>query len=73
MALSSEHIDFIIKDLNYRGIIIEEIEAEILDHVCSVVEDRMNQGEKFQDAYDRVVRAFGQTRGLLDTQQKVLE
>jgi len=73
MALSPEHIDFIIKDLNYRGIIIEEIEAEILDHVCSAVEDRIEQGQKFQDAYDAVVRAFGQSRGLLDTQQKVLE
>jgi len=55
MALSPEHIDFIIKDLNYRGIIIEEIEAEILDHVCSAVEDRIEQGQKFQDAYDAVV------------------
>jgi putative ABC transport system permease protein len=73
MFLTSEHIDFITKDLNYRGVVFEGIEEELLDHVCSAVEDRMAQGERFQDAYHNVVQAFGQTHGLLDTQQKVLE
>lgn len=70
--LTSEHIDFIIKDLNYRGLVADEIQEEVIDHVCSAVEEEMKKDKKFLDAYHDVIRSFGQTAGLLETQQNVI-
>src|SRR5690348_8772682 len=62
--LNSEHIDFIVKDLNYRGIVIEGFQDEIIDHFCSAVEVEMERGTRFLDAYHVVLRSFGNTAGL---------
>jgi len=36
--LSDEHIGYIIKDLNYRGLVADNIQEELTDHICSAVE-----------------------------------
>src|SRR5688572_10897431 len=72
VRLNSEHIDFIIKDLNYRGIVVEGFQDEIIDHFCSAVEREMEQGERFLDAYHNVLRSFGNTSGLRRTQRQSL-
>ena len=70
MALNNEHIDFIIKDLYKRGLLLDELKDELVDHVCSAVEEKMNNGARFVDAYDKVVETFGSTRGLQETQKE---
>lgn len=71
-VLTSEHIDYIIKDLHYRGIVAEGIEGELTDHICSAVETEMAKGLRFIDAYHTVLRSFGQTSGLRTTQNQIL-
>lgn len=71
--MNSEHVDFIIKDLHRRGIILEDFEEEVIDHVCSAVAEKMSAGHKFKDAYDEVIRAFGDTSGLNRTQEQVIQ
>lgn len=73
MNLSSEHIDFIVKDLHTRGIVLEDFQDEVIDHVCSAVEKRMEEGERFADAYRVVIRSFGNTKGLQKTQKEILK
>lgn len=73
MALGAEHIDFIIKDLHARGIILDGFQDEVIDHVCSAVSEKMTKGEKFKDAYDEVIIAFGSTAGLRQTQKEIFE
>ena len=68
-SLSSEHIGYIIKDLNYRGIVYEGLQEEIVDHICSAVETKMDKGKKFIEAYGDVLKEFGNTSGLRTTQQ----
>ena len=70
--LTSHHIDFIIKDLNYRGIVAEEIQDELIDHICSAVETEMNIGLRFKDAYYKVLHSFGHNTGLRETQKQIL-
>ncbi len=72
VRLNSEHIDFIVKDLNYRGIVIEGFQDEIIDHFCSAVEAEMEGGKRFRDAYHDVLRSFGNTSGLRRTQHQSL-
>jgi putative ABC transport system permease protein len=55
--LNNEHIDYIIRDLNYRGIVLDQFQDEVIDHFCSAVEKEMQSGKKFIDAYDLVLQA----------------
>ena len=71
--LTNEDINYIIKDLNYRGIVAEDIQEELIDHVCSAVETEINNGEKFIDAYYKVLKSFGHTGGLRETQKKSIQ
>lgn len=71
--LTSDHIDYIIKDLNYRGIVADGVQDELIDHVCAAVEDEMNHNIRFIDAYHQVLRGFGHNSGLRKTQQQILE
>jgi putative ABC transport system permease protein len=71
--LTNEHIDYIVKDLNYRGIIHEGLQEELVDHICSSVETQMNNGVRFIDAYHQVLKQFGHTGGLRNTQQQTLQ
>lgn len=73
MQLSSENIDFIIKDLNKRGLLLDELRDEVIDHVCSAVEDEMNKGTRFMDAYLHVIKAFGNNEGLIETQKETIQ
>ena len=73
MNLSEQHINFIIKDLHHRGLVAEEIQDELIDHVCSAVESKMNAGGRFAEAYEEVIREFGQESGLQETQAQVIQ
>jgi putative ABC transport system permease protein len=54
MELTNDHINYIIKDLNYRGVVAEGIEEEMIDHICSATEAEMEKGKKFIEAYHEV-------------------
>jgi len=72
-SLNSEHTDFIIKDLHHRGIVLDDLQDEIIDHVCAAVEEKMQDGQRFADAYREVISAFGDTSGLNKTQELVIQ
>ncbi|CAN5375160.1 ABC transporter permease [soil metagenome] len=72
MKLTSDHIDYIIKDLNYRGVIAENVAEEMVDHVCSLVETEMENGSRFIDAYHKALRSFGHNSGLRETQNLII-
>lgn len=70
MLLNNEHIDFIIKDLHSRGLLLDGLKDEITDHVCSAVEEKMRRGIRFIDAYNEVIKAFGDSPGIQQTQKE---
>jgi putative ABC transport system permease protein len=70
--LTNDHINYIIKDLNYRGIVAEGIQDELIDHICSATEAEMEKGVRFLDAYHKILKSFGHTNGLLETQKQVI-
>lgn len=71
-TLTNEHIDYIIKDLHYRGLVYEGLEGELTDHICSAVEVEMANGKRFIEAYHNVLRSFGHTSGLREVQKQTL-
>ncbi len=73
MKLSSEHINYIIKDLYHRGIVLDDFQQELVDHIAACVEKEMEDGKKFIDAYHQVLKSFGHTAGLRKVQWQSLQ
>ncbi len=72
MTLTEEHIDYIIKDVRYRGIVYNELDDELIDHICTLVEQKMATGTRFIDAYDQVIKSFGATKGIQQIQTQTI-
>jgi putative ABC transport system permease protein len=70
--LTNDHIDYVIKDLTYRGVVLDGFRDEIVDHICTLTENEMNKGMRFIDAYHQVLRKFGHTHGLRQTQKQII-
>ncbi|MEJ0031408.1 MAG: ABC transporter permease [Bacteroidota bacterium] len=70
--MNSEQLDFVIKDLHSRGILLDDLKDEIIDHVCSSVDEKMRCGQRFIEAYNEVITSFGSTEGLQETQKETV-
>ena len=70
--LTSDHIEYITKDLTYRGVVVEGIREELIDHICDGVESEMAKGTRFIAAYHKVLHAFGHNTGLRNVQKNIL-
>ncbi len=69
MKLKGSQIEFIEKDLFARGILLEELREDLVDHICCDVEERINRGENFMDAYHHAIEKFTK-RGLPDLNEE---
>jgi len=58
-------------DLVGRGLTYDRLIDDVLDHVCCMVEDGMNQGADFESSYDRVLDTIGH-RALPEIQHQTL-
>jgi hypothetical protein len=67
--LTRAQTELIRRSLLQRGISHPDLEADLLDHVCSDVETRMAAGESFEAAYEAAMGRFGE-RELQQVQQK---
>lgn len=70
--LTNDHIDYVIKDLTYRGVVLDGFRDEVVDHICSLTEHEMENGARFIDAYHTALRKFGHTQGLRRTQKQII-
>jgi hypothetical protein len=57
-SLSEEQIDFILSDIKARGIEIEKLQINLLDHVCCLLEQRMKNGDDFKRVYEEIIKEF---------------
>ncbi len=70
-TLSYSDVAFIIDDLKKRGLFYEKLNEDIIDHICTSV-IRVNDGERFAEAYQAVIEEFGDSSGLIALQQQSL-
>ncbi|MEQ9168424.1 MAG: ABC transporter permease [Fulvivirga sp.] len=73
MILSDEHINYIIKDIAYRGIVDDDLGDELVDHICTLVEAKMEDGQRFIEAYDETIKDFGNDNKLNELQKHTIE
>lgn len=57
-SLSEQQIDFILSDIKKRGIEIEKLQINLLDHICCLLEEKMNEGDDFESCYKTIIEDF---------------
>jgi hypothetical protein len=57
-SLKDEHIDFILDDIKANGVVIEDLQHNLLDHICCIIENELNEGEDFYSFYKQVLPRF---------------
>jgi hypothetical protein len=69
--LSLQHIDRISQDISREEIIFSHLLEDLIDHVCCDVENEMQNGLNFQEAYKKVKNRMG-SRRLKEIQEETL-
>ena len=59
IELNEEQVNFIEKKLQANGLDYAPLFGELLDHVCCMTEERMQAGEKFEEATKAIFDIFG--------------
>jgi putative ABC transport system permease protein len=72
MELKKSQINYIIADLHRRGLVYQPLEEELLDHVCTMVEEKMESGMRFMEAYQAALALFGNEQEIENIQQQTL-
>ena len=57
-ALSDEQIDYILDDLHAHGIRLEGLRDNLLDHICILLEEKLDAGGSFEVEYAGVLSTF---------------
>jgi hypothetical protein len=56
--LDQQQIDFILSDLQQRGIRTESLRLNLLDHICILIEENLEENGDFYQYYTTVLPAF---------------
>jgi len=56
--LSEEQIDFICRDIQARGVEMESLQQDLLDHVCCIIEQNLEANGNFEEFYFQTIRRF---------------
>ncbi len=70
MKLKKSQILFIIADLNRKGLLYQPLKEEITDHIYIMVEENMERGMRFMEAYRSSLSRFGNEKDFIDIQQQ---
>lgn len=65
MKLKASQVEFIERDLEKRGVAYDPLREDLVDHICCEVEEKMEAGKTFMDAYQEVALRFVR-RGLVE-------
>ena len=57
-SVSDKQVDFILNDIKARGVDLEDLQDNLLDHICCMVENEMPEGDNFYEFYERILPQF---------------
>ncbi|MCG9879276.1 MAG: hypothetical protein MH472_01625 [Bacteroidia bacterium] len=60
--LKEEEIDFILDDIRQNGIVLEDLQNNLLDHICCIIENEMEDEENFYEFYGKIMPRFFASR-----------
>jgi len=57
-CLSDKQIDYILNDIGARGVGMESLQHNLLDHVCCIIEQNLEENGDFERFYESTIRTF---------------
>ena len=57
-CISEQQIDFILNDISARGVKMEDLQLNLLDHVCCIIEQQLEENGNFEQFYATTIRKF---------------
>jgi len=69
MKISENQIEFIRDDVRNRGVKLNSLVNNLVDHICCAIE--VHPGSDFNSVYAEVIRSFGE-QGFLKIQQETI-
>lgn len=72
MELNDTQVELVSAYIRQNGVAQEGLHDDLLDHICTGIENRMRQGDSFEDAFLHTVRLFG-PGGLMQVQQDTFQ
>jgi len=71
--ITDNQVDFILDDIEKRGIVTEDVRYNILDHVCCIIENEMENGMDFKEFYkNTIARFYHKDLGEIEEETQVL-
>ena len=67
--ITDEQVDFILKDIKANGVYIEDLQYNLLDHICCIIENEMTEDEDFYKFYEHILPRFFK-KGLKEIQEE---
>ena len=56
--LNDKQVDFIFDDIRARGIKNEDLQYNLVDHVCCIIEQNLKEGGDFENFYQQTISKF---------------
>src|ERR1700755_3378054 len=56
--LSDQQIDHILSDISARGVEMESLQQNLLDHVCCIIEQNLEENGDFESFYQKTIKTF---------------
>ena len=56
--LSDQQVDHILDDISKHGIKLESLQQNLLDHICIILEETLQEGDDFEQIYQQVIKTF---------------
>lgn len=56
--LSDKQIDYIFNDISARGVEMESLQQNLVDHVCCIIERNLEANGDFEDFYQQTIKTF---------------
>lgn len=57
-CISDEQIDYILNDIRRNGVETEDLQLNLLDHVCCIIEQNLEEGGDFEGFYQQTIKQF---------------
>ena len=56
--VTEAQVEFILKDIEARGVVLEDLRDNLLDHMCCIIEEEMDEKGDFKVFYESVLPRF---------------
>lgn len=60
--ISEQQVEFILDDISARGIEMEDLQLNLLDHICCIIEQELEENGDFGQFYQATIKRFYKTQ-----------